>query len=1169
MTSDPIIRAQGYQYFLQEAPELLQILEQGLLTLQEDSSINKVNTLMRATHTLKGAAASLDLETIATMAHSLEDVFRALCRPDVSVNGEIDALLFEGFECLRSALRAELTGAALDEDDILNRTAAIFAQLQDSLGVCFDQDVPPPTSTELGFDVTQSIFELGVSQRLDQLAAVLDAGLSAEILTVLETQAEVFFGLGESLNLPGFGDIAQATLAALAHQPEQLEAIAQLALQDFQAGQAAVLAGDRTQGGQPSEPLQALAHGEHQPADVDDALDHSAAVVEAASPSIQGHEAVDASGDTATPDHAAAVEDTSGSGASSAAGGMAIPGIHKLFHWIRRSAQASPGQAQDPEAGILSASPDGAVEGLDHTIEPLLDHPNSVGDDGIGDGADADIDRAADVNADADILLENIWGADSSDIDDGAEADPNPAPLSVSADAIAPMANTEPSNAEPAADPEVLRLTEVSPAYSRSPDQQPNTPNPGAMPSTVRIQVEHLDQLNYAIGELLTNHNQQSLQAEQIQTAMHTLYARLQQHQNLLSQLQDWIDAPPMPLSHYHPSDCPASASPPALPSIAQPQAQPLGMGALPQSPPTSVRFDALELDQYSEPDLVIQSLLDDAVQLVEAVDAVELFTRRSRQAQEKQGRLLLKTRDALIEGRMSPLEQLFERFPRVLQQLETLHHKPVELTLRGTEVLVDKAIGEKLYDPILHLVRNAFDHGIEPVTVRQQRSKPKAGQLEIAAHHQGKHLVIEVCDDGQGIDFERIRQHAVERQLISPEQAYGLSPAQLTDFLFEPGFSTAAQISSLSGRGVGLDVVRNQLQALQGEISVTSAARQGTTFTLRIPLSLTIARLLICHAEMRTYALLPDAVEQIMIPQAGQVQQREHSRSLWWGEGEGACLVPVYRLSELLDYPAQIQRLPAPPNASPNNKTSDNSATPHVLLIRHQDALIGLEIDQMLGEQELVIRPLNPLLKTQDYIYGASILADGRLTLVLDSAALAEAVSSLQAARDTTDNSAHPPLDSPTGALTNLPRPAHSSPDSELGANREGNTLLIVDDSITTRQTLSLTLQKAGYHRVIQAQDGQEAINQLLGYPDIQLVICDIEMPRMNGFEFLQHCQLDPELARIPVVMLSSRSSGKHRSLAEQLGAIAYISKPYLEHQLLTMVAEVLSANVPNPISG
>ncbi|MGF1524076.1 MAG: response regulator [Leptolyngbyaceae cyanobacterium] len=400
----------------------------------------------------------------------------------------------------------------------------------------------------------------------------------------------------------------------------------------------------------------------------------------------------------------------------------------------------------------------------------------------------------------------------------------------------------------------------------------------------------------------------------------------------------------------------------------------------------------------------------------------------------------------------------------------------------------------------------------------------------------------------------------SIERQLVAPEQAHRLSKTQLTDFLFEPGFSTASQISSLSGRGVGLDVVRNQIQALQGRVTVTSVAQQGTTFTLHIPLSLTIAKLLLCQAGDRTYALLPDAIEQILIPRPEKIQQREHCKALWWGEGDETRLIPIYTLSELLSYPEQAQQLIAR-SAAPAVASTGMS---YVLLIRYQGVLLGVEVDQMLGEQELVIRPLNSLLGTHAYIYGASILADGQLTLVLDGATLARTASEQQ-----TDPTPAYDAEIPAEPQTDLSSSQQLSGTVGLETTAQsGQKLLVVDDSITTRQTLTLTLQKAGY-QVVQAQDGREAVDQLLQHPNVQLVICDVEMPRMNGFEFLQHCQHDPALAEVPVMMLSSRSSDKHRLLAEQLGAIAYISKPYLEHKLLEMVAELLKADVLNSVSG
>jgi chemotaxis protein histidine kinase CheA len=248
----------------------------------------------------------------------------------------------------------------------------------------------------------------------------------------------------------------------------------------------------------------------------------------------------------------------------------------------------------------------------------------------------------------------------------------------------------------------------------------------------------------------------------------------------------------------------------------------------------------------------------------------------------------------------MLPLAEIFGRLPQILQQLQTLHNKSIELELRGTEVMVDKVVAEKLYDLLLHLIRNAFDHGIEPVEVRRQQGKPEKGRIEICAHNQGRYLVIEVRDDGRGLDFEQIRQRAIAQQQFSPEDASRLNQAQLTNLLFEPGFSTVTQVNDLSGRGIGLDVVQNQLEALRGLVTVHSTPHQGTTFTLQIPLSLSIAQLLVCKAGSKTYAFLDDAIEQIVMPQIGQVQERNYGKTLQWSKGNDKRFVPIHSLVEV-----------------------------------------------------------------------------------------------------------------------------------------------------------------------------------------------------------------------------------------------------------------------------
>ncbi|HEY9630775.1 MAG TPA: hybrid sensor histidine kinase/response regulator [Coleofasciculaceae cyanobacterium] len=1015
MTLDPTIREQTYPYFLQEVPELLQALEQGLLSLRESCTLNQVNTLMRATHTLKGAAASVGLETITIIAHSLEDIFKALCRPDISVNPDIQALLFEGFECLRLPLTAELTGGSINDAEILDRAAAVFAQLQEELGDCFGQEAYIPTSAELGFDVTQSIFEVGVTQRLDQLAAlIVDAPLE-EITATLETQAGIFLGLAESLNLPGFGAIAQATIAALEQHPGQVRSLAEIALVDFEAGKAAILAGDRTQGGCPSEALQLLA-GSH-----------------AAVPQTSTQQAV--------------------------------------------MQETIPEEPEQPEAQNL--------------------------------------------------FLESIWGDTVNATDLALDAELVLYPTSES---------LEEERQEPS--PESLSESQIF----QPPAQQPaasvsNVLREAASPlPTVRVNVEHLERLSYSMGELLTHQNYQSLQTEQLQASVQNLLTRLQQHQQLLSQFQDQFNRQ-MQRSQ------PAGKS-----RKTDHQARKKKRGAHP----------ALGLTgQQLESALTVQPLLDSAVQLAEAVDAIDLFTHQANQTLETQQRTLKTARDALIEARMLPVGQIFGRFSQVLQQLGTRHNKQVALVLQGSEILVDKVVAEKLYDPLLHLVRNAFDHGIEPVTARQQRNKPEQGQIEICAYHQGRYLMIEVRDDGEGLDFELIRQRAAERQLVPPHQVRQLTQAQLTNLLFEPGFSTAAQVNNLSGRGVGLDIVRNQLQGLQGSVMVHSQLHQGTTFTLQIPLSLAIAKLFVCQAGNKTHALFADAIEQILMPQADQIQHQYGVTVLRWGKAGNEQQIPVYTLSDLLIYHSTLH----PPRLKSSSDSQQKAK--HVILLRYQSALIGLEVDQIVGEQELVIRPLGAMIGSPHYVYGASTLANDQLTLVIDPIALIQQGLNQQVLAQQNRGQQQSPalplqLSSPA-----QPQLAASLPSANVDFEANSNPrILTVEDSITVRQGLLLTLQKAGY-QVFQAKDGQEAIESLHNQLNVHLIICDLDMPRVNGFEFLRHCQRIPELAEIPVIILTSRSDEKHRLLASQLGAIAYMTKPYLEYKLLQLVEEVLERRV------
>jgi len=509
--------------------------------------------------------------------------------------------------------------------------------------------------------------------------------------------------------------------------------------------------------------------------------------------------------------------------------------------------------------------------------------------------------------------------------------------------------------------------------------------------------------------------------------------------------------------------------------------------------------------------------------------------------------------RDDLMWARMLPLGEVLNRFPRILRDLSTSYDKPVDLKLSGTGVLVDKAALEKLYDPLLHLLRNAFDHGIEPPELRVEQGKRSQGQIEIRAYHQGSQTIIEIADDGRGLNLDRIRSKAVDLGLLSPDQLATTSTSRLLELLFEPGFSTAPQVSELSGRGVGLDVVRSQLRSLKGTVAVTSEPGQGTTFTLRIPLTLTIAKLLVCYVGSTAFALPSDSIEEILIPQAGEVKQSGRQRFLYWRDQ----IVPAYHLSELLEYACPLPEV-IPSLALVTVPSPDDWASP-MLLLKQDQQVLALEIDRLVTEQELVIKPMGAAIAPPSYIYGCTILGDGSLIPVIEAAALLN--SFVSESKTGTANSMTVGGKLPQfGVSMNLSLSTSSSSPFQRDIQP---TLLVVDDSIAVRQTLALTLQKAGY-RVLQARDGREAINQLQQNSTIQLVVCDIEMPNMNGFEFLSHRRQDPLLSKIPTVMLTSRSSDKHRRLAMHLGASAYFTKPYIEQEFLVALKATMTQDTP-----
>ena len=1012
------IRDQAYQFFIEEAPELLQVIEANLLTLVQEKNTAKVHNLMRAAHSLKGGAASVELEAIATLAHRLETIFKALYNEALQIDIELESQLLQAYDCLRLPLIEQIKNNEFDAPQAIALAEPIFALIEYRLGDALNQSENYiPSSAELGIDLNLYIFEVDVQEGLDHLARVIATPQEYKVAAELQAQVEVFAGFAEILDQPEFTAIAQTALTALnTHHHRALE-IAQLALNDFQAVRQAVLSGARnapTLGQYPSRELRELATvGSLEIEQVDEADE------------------------------------------------QVLPSLEDIFG--------------------------GTVTSFDSDSEPHLSTPEQALENSVIVHTDAITNTTQDL-ADAVQEIEKVF-----------EQLPSFNEIIIESSSISL--------------PET-KLVATSPIFNNSETNRTDIPNNNQDEAaaisnlSVRVDSERLGRMNNLVGELAINRNGLSLQNEQLQGAVHELLNRFVRVQDGVERLQE--------LSNL----MLAGNSDSGFLEV---------KNSLEQQANDNSQFDSLELDRYGILPSRLQGILEEMMQLEESVEDILLFATASDRTLLHQRKMLTQLRDELMWARMLPIGEVLQRFPRILRDLCITYHKPVNLKISGTGVLVDKAILEKLYDPLLHLLRNAFDHGIESANIRLQQGKPEQGKIEIKAYHRGSQTIIEISDDGGGLNLELIRMQALERGLVSAEQIADITNKQLFDLIFKPGFSTASQVSELSGRGVGLDVVRLQLQSLKGTVSVNTSPGIGTTFTLRLPLTLTIAKLLVCFTSSTALAIPSDSIEELIVPKNYQIKQSGIQRFLLWREQ----LVPIYRLADFLNYTCPLRSV-STSQALTAIPTPKDWELP-LLILRQNQQYFALEVERLVTEQELTIKPFGSAIAPPSFTYGCTTLGDGRLIPVIDAVMLLESL---------TPSTVQP---SPAIATTQATDNWLKTP-----------TVLVVDDAVALRRTLALSLERAGY-RVLQAPDGREAIAQLK-QSAVELVICDVEMPNMNGFEFLGARRQEAELSQIPVVMLTSRSNDKHRWLAMQLGATDYFTKPYLEREFLKVIKDILN---------
>ena len=658
----------------------------------------------------------------------------------------------------------------------------------------------------------------------------------------------------------------------------------------------------------------------------------------------------------------------------------------------------------------------------------------------------------------------------------------------------------------------------------------------------MRVPIKQLDNLSNLVGELVVNRNSLEQDQERLRQFLDNLLHQVSQLTEVGQRMQDLYERTLLEMallaSRQHRKSLHAAESrarnsgDPSL--ITQGQMQGHSHHAQDDG-----EYDALEMDRFTAFHEQAQDIIELIVRVRESASDIEFLVDENDQVTRQLRQITTQLQEGLTRSRMVPFSNAADRLPRGVRDNALKFGKQVELQVDGRETLIDRMILEHLTDPLTHLVNNAIAHGIETPEERHAKGKPPTGKINISTFHQGNQTIIAIADDGAGIDTEKVKNKAIQKGLITAQQAQGMTRLDIYDLLLLPGFSTRDKADDLAGRGVGMDVVNTKLNEIRGVVSTDSTLGKGTTFTIRLPLTLSISKALCCISDRAPIAFPMDGVGEVLdnLPVDRIVTEADGRAFVQWRDRQ----VPYQPLRELFTYNRTSRR-------SQMYGANLEEDTISVVILRSAGSYLAISVDQIVGEQEIVIKQLEGPIPKPTGITGATVMGDGRIVPIADVLELID----LSMGRVRHDSS---------NLLWNAEELAGQEGEI-LEEEKTEPLVLIVDDSITVRELLSMTFKKSGY-RVEQARDGQEAWEKLRSGLPCELVFCDMEMPRMNGMELLERMYHDEYLSDLPIAMLTSRTAEKMKRKAADLGARGYFTKPYLEEVLLDAAARMLNGEV------
>ncbi len=1067
--------------FLEEAYDLINSTGSALHTWSEDTANREVAAeLQRDVHTLKGGARMAGVDAIGDLTHVLEDLFEKVAEGQLSASDEMNDLLFACHDRLAQMVEQVATQKPCPPaTELVEQVKAILS------GKPLPSAEPEEPAPEEEPEATADASDEADEQPASVADTIPDASDDDLVGIFLDEGLEIHEAVGECL-------------AQWRDEPEELVGVTQL-----------------------QQELHTLKGGARL-SDVDPIADLAEAWSEALDPLIAGSSNQSILLELSEKAHAtlrdmlASLEDGSKPTADEVLVD-ALKDAHKVsgdeLSETETTAEAS-GQEDSVDAEVLEIFLEEAGEILDQ-LEQLLDdwrkdpanhHFNQEAQRALhtlkggarlsqlselGDKAHALETRLIDLGGNK--PGNDAWQAITEDHDAIVALVADIRNRFQSTGTVAEPARPEaepqeaPKSTEPAAEkpPEPEKPVAPAPKPNKAPSKAPaKAAGQRAPQETIRVSAPLLDELVNLAGETSITRGRLEQQTSDFSHNLDEMAATIERLREQLRRME------------------------------IETETQILFRAEKEHGPDYGDDFDPLEMDRYSAIQQLSRALTESSSDLADLRETLSDRVRDTETLLVQQSRINTELQEGLMKTRMIPFASMVPRLRRIVRQISGELSKKVEFDVRNPEGEMDRNILERMIAPLEHMLRNALDHGIEKPADRKKAGKPETGEVTLSLNREGGDVVLRMIDDGAGIPAQVIRDKAIRQGMMSADE--DLSEREILQFILQPGFSTAQQVTQISGRGVGMDVVASEIKQLGGSLDIDSIIGKGTVFTVRLPFTVSVNRALMVSTGEDFYAIPLNTIEGIV--RVSTYELEEYYK-------------PDAPLYEYAGQQYRLQYLGSLLNSDHHPKLQGQALPLPVILVRGAEQPMALQVDSLMGSREIVVKSLGPQFSTVRGVSGATILGDGNVVVILDLPAMIR--SDILSERQ---------------RIANLEKAKEASRREELST-----VVMVVDDSVTVRKVTSRLLERNGME-VITAKDGLDAVAQLQDHkPDI--ILLDIEMPRMDGFEVASFVRHDENLKDTPICMITSRTGEKHRERALAIGVNEYLGKPFQETELLDTI--------------